>query len=100
MVREGIVLGHLVSKWGIDVDWAKLEVIEKLPPPINVNGIHSFLGHAGFYRHFIKDFSQIARLLTSRLDKDAPFDFTDECLFAFHTLKKAFILAPIIQPID
>jgi hypothetical protein len=56
MVREGIVLGHLVSKWGIEVDRAKIEVIEQLPPPTNVKGVRSFLGHAGLYRRFIKDF--------------------------------------------
>ena len=100
MVREGIVLGHLVSEWGIEVDRAKIEVIEKLPPPINVKGICSFLGHARFYHRFIKDFSQIARPLTSLLAKDAPFDFTNECLAAFHTLKKALILKLIIQPPD
>ena len=100
MVHEGIVLGHHVSERGIEVDRAKIEVIEKLPPPVNVKGIRSFLGHAEFYRHFIKDFSHIARPLTSLLAKDAPFDFTDECLDAFHTLKKALISAPIIQPPD
>ena len=63
MVREGIVLGHLVSERGIEVDKAKIEVIEQLPPPVNVKGICSFLGHVGFYRRFIKDFSQIARPL-------------------------------------
>ena len=73
MVHEGIVLGHKVSKRGIEVDKAKIEVIEKLPPPTNVKGIRSFLGHAGFYRRFIKNFSQIARPLTSLLAKDAPF---------------------------
>ena len=61
MVQEGIVLGHKVSAHGIEVDKAKIEVIEQLPPPTNVKGIRSFLGHAGFYRRFIKDFSQIAR---------------------------------------
>src|SRR6185437_16842180 len=98
MVREGIVLGHRVSERGIEVDQAKIEVIEQLPPPMNVKGVRSFLGHAGFYRRFIKDFSQIARPLTSLLDKDAPFEFTDECLRAFEILKKALISAPIIQP--
>ena len=100
MVREGIILGHHVSERGIEVDKAKIEVIEQLPPPMNVKGIRSFLGHAGFYRWFIKDFSQIARPLTNLLAKDAPFEFTDECLAAFHTLKKALISMPIIQPPD
>ena len=100
MVREGIVLGHVVSEWGIDVDKAKIEVIEQLPPPVNIKGMHSFLGHVGFYRHFIKDFLQISRPLANLLAKDVPFEFTDECLGVFHTLKKALISAPIIQPPD
>ena len=50
MVQEGIMLGHKISKRGIEVDKAKLDVIDKLPPPVNVKGIRSFLGHAGFYR--------------------------------------------------
>ena len=100
MVREGIVLGHLVSERGIEVDRAKIEVIEKLLPPVNVKGIRSFLGHAGFYRRFIKDFSQIARPLTNLLAKDVPFGFADECLRAFEILKKALVSAPIIQPPD
>jgi hypothetical protein len=53
MVREGIILGHKISKKGIEVDKVKIEVIEHLPPPTNVNGIHNFLGHAGFYQRFI-----------------------------------------------
>ena len=98
MVREGIVVGHLVSEHGIEVDRAKIEVIEQLPPPTNVKGVWSFLGHVGFYRHFIKDFSHIARPLTSLLAKDILFEFDDECLNAFQILKKALISAPIIQP--
>ena len=100
MVHEGIVLGQLVSERGIEVDKVKTEVIEQLPPPVNIKGIRSFLGHAGFYRQFIKDFSQIARPLMNLVAKDAPFEFIDECLTTFHTLKEAFISAPIIQPPD
>jgi hypothetical protein len=87
MVRERIVLGHKVPECGIEVDRANIEVIEQLPPPTNVKGIRSFLGHAGFYRRFIKNFSQIARPLTSLLAKDAPFIFNNECHEAFETLK-------------
>jgi hypothetical protein len=73
MIREGIVLGHLVSETGIEVDKAKIEVIEQLPPPVNVKGIRSFIGHAGFYCRFIKNFSYIARPLTNLLAKDVFF---------------------------
>jgi hypothetical protein len=57
MVREGTVLGLKILEKGIKVDKAKTEVIEQLPPPTNMKGIHSFLGHAGFYRRFIQNFS-------------------------------------------
>jgi hypothetical protein len=80
MVQEGIVLGHKISEKVIEVDRAKIEVIEQLPPPTNVKGIHSFLGHAGFYQRFIQNFSQIARPFTHLLAKDASFVFTEECL--------------------
>lgn len=67
MAQKGIVLGHKVSKKGIEVDKAKIEVIEKLPPPSSVKGIQSFLGHAGFYRRFIRDFSKISKPLCQLL---------------------------------
>jgi hypothetical protein len=89
-----------VSERGIEVDRAKIEVIEQLPPPMNVKGIISVLGHAGFYRRFIKDFLFIARPLTYLLAKDVPFEFDDECLRSFEILKKELISAPIIQPPD
>ena len=100
MVNEGIVLGHLVSNRGIEVDRAKIETIEKLPPPCSVKGVRSFLGHAGFYRRFIKDFSKISKPLTNLLNKDVVFEFSQECLDAFYRIKEALISAPIIQPPD
>ena len=75
MVTEGIVLGHNISERGMEVDKAKVEIIEKLPQPTNVKGIRSFLGHAEFYRRFIKDFSKIAKPLCNLLNKDTPFNF-------------------------
>ncbi|XP_010549179.1 PREDICTED: uncharacterized protein LOC104820434 [Tarenaya hassleriana] len=91
---------HWISEKGIEVDNAKVEVIEKLPPPHNVKAIRSFLGHAGFYRRFIKDFSKVSKSLTDLLCKDAPFIYTAECDAAFQTLKKALVSPPIIQPPD
>ncbi|GAU46944.1 hypothetical protein TSUD_180480 [Trifolium subterraneum] len=92
MVTEGIVLGHKISSKGIEVDKAKIEVIEKLPPPVNVKGIRSFLGHAGFYRRFIKDFSRIAKPLSNLLNKDKSFNFDHECLLAFNELKERLLV--------
>jgi hypothetical protein len=60
MVQEGIVLGHKILEKGIEVDKAKIEVIEQLPPPTNVKGMRSFLGHLGFYRGFIQNIFQTA----------------------------------------
>ncbi|KAL5554884.1 hypothetical protein UlMin_037120 [Ulmus minor] len=96
MVQEGIVLGHRISAKGIEVDRAKVEVIEKLPPPTTVKGVRSFLGHAGFYRRFIKDFSKITKPLCSLLIKNVQFDFSNDCLQAFNLLKEKLISAPII----
>ena len=75
-----------MSSRGIEVDKAKVEVIEKLPPPVNVKGIRSFLEHAGLYRRFIPDFSKIPRPLTELLANDVPFVFSNECLAAFEKL--------------
>ena len=95
MVRQGIILGHMVSNKVLEVDKAKVGVIENLPPPISIKGIRSFLGHVRFYRRFIKDFSKISKPLCSLLEKDVTFKFNDECLAAFETLKKSLITAHI-----
>src|SRR3954453_8721980 len=100
MVNEGIVLGHKISERGIEVDRAKVEAIEKMPYPRDVKGIRSILGHAGFCRRFIKDFSKISKPPTNLLQKDVPFVFDDDCKEAFETLKKDLTTAPIVQPPD
>ncbi|GJR33652.1 reverse transcriptase domain-containing protein [Tanacetum coccineum] len=80
----------------IEVDRAKVDVIAKLPHPTTVKGVRSFLGHAGFYRRFIQDFSKIARPMTHLLEKETPFFFSKECIESFNTLKRKLTEAPIL----
>ncbi|GKD58153.1 reverse transcriptase domain-containing protein [Tanacetum coccineum] len=96
MVKEGIVLGHKISKSGIKVDRAKVDVIAKLPHPTSVKGVRSFLGHARFYRRLIQDFSKIARPMTHLLEKETLFVFSNECIEAFNILKKKLTEALIL----
>ncbi|XP_024195946.1 uncharacterized protein LOC112199125 [Rosa chinensis] len=96
MVNEGIVLGHVVSSRGMEVDKAKVELISKLPPPHNVKAIRSCLGHVGFYRRYMKDFSKISKPLCDLIAKDAPFVFDEHCLKAFETIKVMLTQAPIM----
>jgi hypothetical protein len=100
MVKQGIVLGHVISKRGIEVDKAKLQAVKKLPQSMDVKFLRRFLGHAEFYRRFIKDFSNVTKSLTQLFQKDVVFDFDEKCLEAFWTLKKALVSAPIIYPPD
>ncbi|GJR10728.1 reverse transcriptase domain-containing protein [Tanacetum coccineum] len=94
--NELIPTRHKISKSGIEVDRAKVDVIAKLPHPTTVKGVRSFLGHAGFYRRFIQDFSKIARPMTHLLEKETPFVFSKDCIDAFETLKKKLTEAPIL----
>ncbi|GJT37633.1 reverse transcriptase domain-containing protein [Tanacetum coccineum] len=98
--HEGIVLGHKISKSGIEVDKSKVDVIAKLPHPTTVKGIRSFLGHVRLYRRFIQDFSKIARPMTYLLEKETPFIFLKECIEAFETLKMKLTQAPILVAPD
>ena len=100
MVPSGIVLGHVISSKGIEVDKSKIELISKLPTPKTVKDIRSFLGHAGFYRRFIQNFSSISRPLCNLLSKEANFEWTPECQEAFKTLINKLTFAPIMQPPD
>ncbi|KAL1531292.1 hypothetical protein AAHA92_33985 [Salvia divinorum] len=99
-VTEGIVRGHVVSVKEIQVDQAKVDVIAKLPHPTNQKEIRGFLGHAGFYRRFIKDFAKIAYPLTRLLQNEVDFDFDDAYKEAFQLLEERLISAPIIRSPD
>ncbi|CAN6580885.1 unnamed protein product [Malus baccata var. baccata] len=100
MVKQGIVLGHIVSEKGIEVDKSKIDLVRHLPSPTSVREVRSFLGHAGFYRRFIKDFSKISNPLCRLLQKDMPFQFDEECESAFKQLKEKLTSALIIVPLD
>ena len=97
--NKKIVLGHKISTVGLEVDQAKVYVIETLMPPNTVKGIRSFLGHAGFYKRF-KDFSKISRPLCRLLEKDAKFEYDDSCLSAFQEIKSKLVIAPIMATPD
>ena len=98
MVQQGIIFGHVISHQGIEVDKAKVDLISNLPPSRTVKEIRSFLGHAGFYRRFIKDFGKITRPLCRLLAKETPFEFDEECMKAFGALKEILMSTPIIRP--
>jgi hypothetical protein len=74
MVTNDIVLGHIISSTGIEVDKSKIELIANLPTPKSVKDVRSFLRHIGFYRRFIKDFSVISKPLCNPLTKDIVFE--------------------------
>ncbi|CAL8988429.1 unnamed protein product, partial [Prunus brigantina] len=100
MVKRGVVLGHVISSKGIEVDKAKIDIISNMAAPASVKGVRSFLGHAGFYRRFIKDFSKITRPLCNLLAKDVVFHFDKDCVNAFNILKRELTSAPIIMAPD
>ncbi|CAN6716292.1 unnamed protein product [Malus baccata var. baccata] len=100
MVKQGIVLGHIISEKGIEVDKSKIDLVRHLPSPTSVREVRSFLGHARFYRRFIKDFSKIAQPLCRLLQKEVAFEFTKECTESFNLLKELLTTAPIIVPPD
>ncbi|RVW78633.1 Retrovirus-related Pol polyprotein from transposon 17.6 [Vitis vinifera] len=97
MVCQGIVLGHIISEKGIEVDKAKVELIVKLPSPTTVKGVRQFLGHAGFYRRFIKGFSSLSKPLCELLAKDAKFIWDERCQNSFDQLKKFLTTTPIVR---
>ncbi|CAL8135312.1 unnamed protein product [Prunus armeniaca] len=100
MVKQGVVLGHVISSKGIEVDKEKIDIISNMAAPTSVKGVRSFLGHVGFYCCFIKDFSKITHPLCNILAKDVVFHFDKDCMNAFNTLKRELTSAPIIMALD
>ena len=100
MVIEGIVLRHRISAAGLEVDQEKVSIIKTLLPPTTVKGIRSFLGHAHFYRRFIRDFSKITRPLCRLFEKDAKFNFDAACQSSFEEIKSRLVEAPIMAKPD
>ena len=93
-------LGHMISAAGLEVDQAKVSIIRNLMPPTIVKGIRSFLGHAGFYKRFIRDFSKIARPLCRLLKNDTKFYFDESCQNFFEEIKSRLVEAPIMEKPD
>lgn len=94
------MLSHKVSKEGLELDQAKIEIIKELPLPTNLKQLRGFLGHAGFYRRFIKDFAKFSKPLTILLSKDVEFTLDDLAKTTLKEIKEALIQAPILQAPD
>ena len=92
--------GHRISAVALEVDKAKVSIIKTLLPPTTVKGIRSFLGHAGFYRRFIRDFSKTARPLCRLLEKDTKFNFDESCQSSFEEVRSRLVKAPIMAKPD
>jgi hypothetical protein len=98
MVEQGILLEYVVSLRGLEVDKAKVDVISLLPYPSCVREVRSFLGHVGFYRHFIKDFLKITAPLCKLLAKEVDLMFDQACKYVHNEFKRHVTFAPIMQP--
>ena len=90
----------MISTAGLEVDQAKVSIIRNQIPPTTVKEIRSFLGHAGFYRRFIRDFSKIARPLCKLLEKDTKFNFDESFQNSFEEIKSRLVEAPIMENPD
>ncbi|XP_021722872.1 uncharacterized protein LOC110690361 [Chenopodium quinoa] len=91
-----VTSGHYICKEGISVDPAKIKAVSKWPTPKNVTDVRSFLGLAGYYRRFVKDFSRIARPIIALMKKQINFEWNDICDAAFQTLKERLTTGPVL----
>jgi hypothetical protein len=93
---EVAFLGHVISAIGVSVDPGKVKDVLNWMRPTTASGIQSFLGLAGYYRRFIKDFSKIAKPMTKLLEKNKAFEWTKECQASFEELKKRLTSSPVL----
>ncbi|WVZ98384.1 hypothetical protein U9M48_043839 [Paspalum notatum var. saurae] len=99
-LKEVAFLGHILSAKGVAVDPSKVEDVLNWKQPQTVTEIRNFLGLAGYYRRFIKDFSKIAKPMTALTQKNAKFAWSPKCEEAFGTLKKLLTSAPVLAQPD
>jgi hypothetical protein len=95
-LMEVAFLGHVISTAGISVDPSKVKDVLNWMPPTNASEICSFLGLAGYYHRFIKDFSKIVKPMTRLPKKNKDFNWTEECQVSFEELKKRLTSAPVL----
>ena len=95
-IKEVKYLGFVVSEKGISVDLNKIEPILRIPPPTTLKEVRSFLGMAGYYRRFIKDFSKIANPITKLTHQDSEIIWSEECDKAFEEMKDKLTTAPVL----
>ena len=100
VLREVAFLGHVISEKGVPVDPVKVEAVTKWDCPTTVTEVRSFLGLAGYYQRFIKDFSKIAAPLTQLTRKTVPFVWSEECETSFQELKDKLVTAPMLTMPD
>jgi hypothetical protein len=89
-------LGHVVSAQGIETEDDKTQAVQQWPTPKHKTDIRAFLGTCGYYRRFIKKYSEVSRPLSQACAKNSPFQWTTECQTAFSQLKAALTTAPIL----
>jgi hypothetical protein len=99
-LEEVSFLGHVITKGGIAVDPGKVRDVLNWKPPTTVSEIQSFLGLAGYYRRFIEGFSKIVKSLTSLLEKDKKFEWSEACQNSFEELRKRLTTAPVFTMPD
>ena len=93
-------LGFVISPNGIQMAADKLSAIKEWPTPQSMNDVQIFLGFANFYRRFIQNYSKRTLPLTSLLQKDAPFQWTNLTQDCFDSLKSTFLSSPVLQTYD